>query len=114
MSFFVSGTNRRRLFAAAICAFSLSLVPARAEKAGSGNFPVAELMAPNALPDIAEGKADAPVTIIEFAEDHGIKIGIENCPMFFTKDEWPGGKNLMTTPVIWRRASTAPSSGNNK
>jgi sugar phosphate isomerase/epimerase len=24
--------------------------------------------------------------------------------MFFTNDEWPGGKNLMTTPAIWRRA----------
>ena len=48
--------------------------------------------------------------IIKFAEDHGIKIGIENCPMFFTRDEWPGGKNLMTTPVIWRRAfSDIPS-----
>ena len=42
--------------------------------------------------------------LIAFAEDHGIKIGIENCPMLFTRDEWPGGKNLMTTPVIWRRA----------
>jgi sugar phosphate isomerase/epimerase len=42
--------------------------------------------------------------LVAFAEDHGIKIGIENCPMSFTKDEWPGGKNLMTTPVIWRRA----------
>ena len=42
--------------------------------------------------------------LIAFAEDHDIKIGIENCPMFFTRDEWPGGKNLMTTPVIWRRA----------
>ncbi|MEK7674217.1 MAG: sugar phosphate isomerase/epimerase family protein [Verrucomicrobiota bacterium] len=41
--------------------------------------------------------------IIAFAEDHNIKIGIENCPMFFTRDEWPGGKNLATTPVIWRR-----------
>ncbi|MFZ2644142.1 MAG: sugar phosphate isomerase/epimerase [Verrucomicrobiia bacterium] len=48
--------------------------------------------------------------IIAFAEDHGIKIGIENCPMLFTRDEWPGGKNLMTTPVIWRRAfSDIPS-----
>jgi len=48
--------------------------------------------------------------IIRFAEDHGIQIGIENCPMSFTKDEWPGGKNLMTTPVIWRRAfSDIPS-----
>ncbi len=41
--------------------------------------------------------------LIAFAEDHDIKIGIENCPMFFTRDEWPGGKNLATTPVIWRR-----------
>ena len=41
--------------------------------------------------------------IISFAEDHGIKVGIENCPMSFTGDEWPGGKNLATTPVIWRR-----------
>ena len=48
--------------------------------------------------------------LIAFAEDHGIKVGIENCPMFFTRDEWPGGKNLMTTPVIWRRAfSDIPS-----
>ena len=41
--------------------------------------------------------------VIAFAEDKGIKIGIENCPMLFTRDEWPGGKNLATTPVIWRR-----------
>jgi sugar phosphate isomerase/epimerase len=41
--------------------------------------------------------------LIRFAEDHGIKVGIENCPMFFSRDEWPGGKNLATTPVIWRR-----------
>src|SRR6185369_857929 len=48
--------------------------------------------------------------LIAFAENHDIKIGIENCPMLFTRDEWPGGKNLMTTPVIWRRAfSDIPS-----
>jgi len=41
--------------------------------------------------------------IIAFAEDHGIRVGIENCPMSFSRDEWPGGKNLATTPVIWRR-----------
>lgn len=41
--------------------------------------------------------------IIQFAEDNGINVGIENCPMLFTKDEWPGGKNLATTPKIWRR-----------
>lgn len=42
--------------------------------------------------------------LIRFAEDHGVRVGIENCPMFFTNDEWPGGKNLMTTPALWRRA----------
>ena len=41
--------------------------------------------------------------IIRFAEDHGVKISIENCPMAFSKDEWPGGKNLAHTPAIWRR-----------
>ena len=30
--------------------------------------------------------------IMEHAEQHGVKVGIENCPMFFTSDEWPGGK----------------------
>jgi len=48
--------------------------------------------------------------LVAFAEDHGIKIGIENCPMLFTDDEWPGGKNLMTTPAIWRRAFSDISS----
>ena len=42
-------------------------------------------------------------SLIKFAEDHGVKIGIENCPMVFTNDEWPGGKNLAHTPAIWRR-----------
>jgi len=42
--------------------------------------------------------------LIQFAEKHNVKIGIENCPMSFTKDEWPGGKNLMSSPAIWRRA----------
>jgi sugar phosphate isomerase/epimerase len=43
------------------------------------------------------------VPLIKFAEDHGIRIGIENCPMAFSKDEWPGGKNLAHTPAIWQR-----------
>ena len=41
--------------------------------------------------------------LVKFAEDQGVRIGIENCPMFFSRDEWPGGKNLATTPAIWRR-----------
>ena len=41
--------------------------------------------------------------IVAYAEDHGIRIGIENCPMYFTDDEWPSGKNIAHTPAIWRR-----------
>jgi len=41
--------------------------------------------------------------IVKHAEKRGVKIGIENCPMFFTHDEWPGGKNLASSPAIWRR-----------
>jgi sugar phosphate isomerase/epimerase len=40
--------------------------------------------------------------LIAFAEDHGIKIGIENCAMLYSADEWPGGKNLAMCPAIWR------------
>jgi sugar phosphate isomerase/epimerase len=41
--------------------------------------------------------------IVKYAADHGVKIAIENCPMIFSNDEWPGGTNLATTPSIWRR-----------
>jgi sugar phosphate isomerase/epimerase len=41
--------------------------------------------------------------IVKFASDRGVKIAIENCPMIFSNDEWPGGTNLATTPAIWRR-----------
>ena len=41
--------------------------------------------------------------IVKYAEKRAVKIGIENCPMFFTEDEWPGGKNLASSPAMWRR-----------
>lgn len=40
--------------------------------------------------------------IIQHAEKQKVKVGIENCPMYFTGDEWPGGKNMAINPVIWR------------
>lgn len=40
--------------------------------------------------------------IMTYAEERNIKIAIENCPMLFTEDEWPGGKNLFTSPAVWR------------
>jgi len=41
--------------------------------------------------------------IIHLAEKHKVKIAIENCPMLFTIDQWPGGQNLASTPAIWRK-----------
>jgi len=41
--------------------------------------------------------------LVAFAAHHGVRIGIENCPMLFTNDEWPGGKNLAHSPAVWRR-----------
>ena len=41
--------------------------------------------------------------IVAFAQDQGVKITLENCPMLFSYDEWPGGHNLATSPRMWRR-----------
>lgn len=41
--------------------------------------------------------------IVRFAQDHGRKLTIENCPMIFSRDEWPGGHNIAWSPYIWRR-----------
>ena len=43
------------------------------------------------------------VPLIAYAEERKVKVAIENCPMLFGKDQWPGGQNLMTTPAIWRK-----------
>lgn len=40
--------------------------------------------------------------ILRYAEEKELKIAVENCPMYFTEDEWPGGNNLASTPQIWR------------
>ena len=40
--------------------------------------------------------------IIRFAEDNQVKVAIENCPMLYRKEEWPGGVNLASTPAVWR------------
>ncbi|HEY1419264.1 MAG TPA: sugar phosphate isomerase/epimerase [Candidatus Dormibacteraeota bacterium] len=41
--------------------------------------------------------------IVRFAHEHHVKIAIENCPMIFSADEWPGGRNLAYSPSLWRR-----------
>ncbi len=67
MPFPLFALTRRRLLAATASVFALAALPALADKAGSGSVSVMELMAPNALPDIVEGDANAPVTIVEYA-----------------------------------------------
>jgi sugar phosphate isomerase/epimerase len=39
--------------------------------------------------------------IVHYAGDRGVRIAIENCPMIFGWDEWPGGTNLAWSPAIW-------------
>ena len=41
--------------------------------------------------------------LVEYAESKGVGVAIENCPMLFSTDEWPGGKNLAVSPALWRR-----------
>jgi sugar phosphate isomerase/epimerase len=41
--------------------------------------------------------------IVRFAAERGVRIAIENCPMIFSPDEWPGGRNLAYSPALWRR-----------
>lgn len=48
--------------------------------------------------------------LVHFAETHQVCIGIENCPMYFTRDEWPAGKNLAISPAVWRQMFTMISS----
>lgn len=50
--------------------------------------------------------------LIRFAEEQNVKIAIENCPMLFGADQWPGGQNLATTPKIWREMFEAIPSDN--
>ena len=51
-------------------------------------------------------------SVIKHAEKEGVKVGIENCPMLFSKDEWPGGKNLGYCPAHWRRMFEIITSAN--
>lgn len=50
--------------------------------------------------------------VIEYADSLGVKVGIENCPMLFTNDEWPGGQNLAISPAVWDRMFEIISSSN--
>jgi len=55
------------------------------------------------VPQNLEDYAKVWPPIVKFAKKRGVKIAIENCPMIFSYDEWPGGNNLASTPAIWRK-----------
>ncbi len=55
------------------------------------------------VPANLEEYAKVWAPIVKFARERGVKIAIENCPMIFSYDEWPGGNNLASTPAIWRK-----------
>lgn len=67
MALLKSLVSRRFILAAAASAVTASATFALADKMPAGKVSVEELMAPNALPDVVEGKADAPITIVEYA-----------------------------------------------
>lgn len=41
--------------------------------------------------------------VVDHAAANGVTLCFENCPMIFSKDEWPGGHNIAYSPKIWRR-----------
>jgi len=50
--------------------------------------------------------------LVQHAEEHNVRIAIENCPMYFADEQWPGGLNLATSPHIWRKIFEAIPSPN--
>jgi len=59
------------------------------------------------LPDSLAEFREAWPPLVAHAAQHGVRIAIENCPMIFSYDEWPGGDNLAYAPAIWREMFTA-------
>jgi len=89
MAFIFARISRRFLIGSAA---ALMCFPALADKAPAGKVSVDELMAPNALPDVVEGKADAPITIVEYAS-----MTCSHCAAFH-RDVYPAlKKNYIDT-----------------
>jgi sugar phosphate isomerase/epimerase len=59
------------------------------------------------LPDSLDDFRAVWPPLVAHAAEHGVRIAIENCPMIFSYDEWPGGDNLAYAPAIWREMFTA-------
>jgi protein-disulfide isomerase len=75
-------SSRRAAFLGlALAAAAFFLTPAAAFAQAS--VPVDQLMAPGPLPDVVEGKADAPVTVVEYAS-----MTCTHCAAFH-EETWP-------------------------
>ena len=78
---------RRALLAASLTFLTAAAAPVGALAPGGADAltpaEAAALAAPPALPDIVEGKADAPETIVEYAS-----LTCSHCAAFH-KDVWP-------------------------
>jgi sugar phosphate isomerase/epimerase len=53
------------------------------------------------LPENLERFRQIWPSLVSYAGERGVKVAIENCPMIFSYDEWPGGNNLAWSPAIW-------------
>jgi protein-disulfide isomerase len=74
-----------RVLGATGLAAALTIAPALAQNT---KVPVAELMAPEPLPDIVQGKSDAPVTVVEYASmtcTHCAAFHAETYPTLISK-----------------------------
>ena len=59
------------------------------------------------LPDNLQRFREIWPPLVDHAGERGVRIAIENCPMIFSYDEWPGGNNLAWSPAIWDEMFTA-------
>ena len=50
--------------------------------------------------------------LVDYAGEREVRVAIENCPMIFSYDEWPGGNNLAWAPAIWDELFSAIPSDN--
>jgi len=53
------------------------------------------------LPENLERFREIWPPLVHYAGERGVKIAVENCPMIFSYDEWPGGNNLAWSPAAW-------------
>jgi sugar phosphate isomerase/epimerase len=53
------------------------------------------------LPENLERFRQIWPALVDHAGQRSVRIAIENCPMIFSYDEWPGGTNLAWSPAIW-------------